>query len=253
MFYNYLMLSTFHHIGKYFLLLGRVFKKPDNFKLIKKQIISELYSLGIGSLGLIAIISLFMGAVICLQTASNLNNPLLPAYLIGFATRESFILEMAPTVMSLILAGKIGSNIASEIGAMRITEQIDALEIMGVNSASYLIFPKITAAILFIPIIVIYSMVLGALGGFIVSMYSSGFTMEDYIQGLRYDFKVFSIIYALIKTVFFAVAITSIPAYHGYYTRGGALEIGKSSTKSVVYTSIVILIINYVLTQLLLL
>ena len=253
MFYNDLMLKIFHHIGKYFLLLGRVFKKPDNFKLIRKQIIFELNSLGIGSLGLIAIISLFMGAVVCLQTASNLVNPLLPAYLIGFATRESFILEMAPTVMSLILAGKIGSNIASEIGAMRISEQIDALEIMGVNSASYLIFPKIVAAILFIPIIVIYSMFLGALGGFIVAMYSNGFTIEDYIQGLRYDFKLFSIIYALIKTVFFAIAITSIPAYHGYYTRGGALEIGVSSTKSVVYTSIVILIINYVITQLILL
>lgn len=247
------MLSTFYHIGKYFLLLGRVFKKPDNFKLLRKQIIHEMVSLGIGSLGLIAIISLFMGAVITLQTASNMNNPLLPGYLIGYATRESFILEMAPTVMCLILAGKIGSNIASEIGAMRITEQIDALEIMGVNSASYLIFPKIAAALFFIPIIVIYSMFLGALGGFIVALYNSGMTIENYITGLRYDFRVFSIIYAIIKTLFFAFVITSIPSYHGYYTRGGALEIGRSSTKSVVYTSIVILIINYVITQLLLL
>jgi phospholipid/cholesterol/gamma-HCH transport system permease protein len=247
------MLLIFHHIGKYFLLLGRVFKKPDNFKLTRIQIIHEMMNLGIGSLGLIAIISLFMGAVVTLQTASNLNNPLLPAYLIGYATRESFILEMAPTVMSLILAGKIGSNIASEIGTMRISEQIDALEIMGVNSASYLIFPKIVAALLFIPIIVVYSMFLGALGGFIVAWFNAGMNIEDYITGLRYDFKVFSIIYAMIKTIFFAFVITSIPSYHGYYTRGGALEIGRSSTKSVVYTSIVILIINYILTQLLLL
>ncbi len=247
------MLSILHHIGKYFLLLGRVFKKPDNYQLIRKQLVHEMMSLGIGSLGLIAIISMFMGAVVTLQTASNLNNPLLPAYLIGYATRESFILEMAPTVMCLILAGKIGSNIASEIGSMRITEQIDALEIMGVNSASYLIFPKIVAALCFIPIIVIYSMFLGALGGFIVSMYSSGMTIEDYVTGLRYDFKPFSIVYAMIKTVFFAFVITSIPSYHGYYTSGGALEIGRSSTKSVVYSSIVILIINYLLTQLLLL
>jgi phospholipid/cholesterol/gamma-HCH transport system permease protein len=247
------VLSIFHHIGKYFLLLGRAFKTPDNFKLIRKQIIHEMMSLGIGSLGLVAIISMFMGAVVTLQTAANLSNPLLPAYLIGYATRESFLLEMAPTVMSLILAGKIGSNIASEIGTMRITEQIDALEIMGINSASYLIFPKIVAALCFIPIIVIYSMCLGIFGGFIVAMYSSGMTIEDYITGLRYDFKVFSIIYAMIKTVFFAFVITSIPSYHGYYTRGGALEIGRSSTKSVVYSSIVILIINYVLTQLLLL
>ena len=235
------------------MLLSRVFKKPDNYKLMRRQILHEMISLGIGSLGLIAIISLFMGAVVTLQTASNMNNPLLPGYLIGYATRESFILEMAPTVMSLILAGKIGSNIASEIGAMRVTEQIDALEIMGVNSASHLIFPKIVAALLFIPIIVIYSMFLGSLGGFIVALYNSGMTIEDYITGLRYDFKVFSIVYAMIKTLFFAFAITTIPSYQGYYTHGGALEIGKSSTKSVVYTSIVILIINYVLTQLLLL
>lgn len=247
------MLSIFHHIGKYFLLMGKAFKKPDNFKLTRKLIIQEMSSLGVGSLGLIAIISVFMGAVVTLQTASNMVNPLLPAYLIGYATRESFMLEMAPTVMSLILAGKIGSNIASEIGTMRISEQIDALEIMGVNSASYLIFPKIIAALFFIPIIVIYSMFLGTLGGFIVAMYNSGMTIEDFITGIRYDFKIFSIIYAMIKTVFFAFVITSIPAYHGYYTRGGALEIGKSSTKSVVYSSIVILIINYILTQLLLL
>jgi len=247
------MLSTFYNIGRYFILLGRVFKKPDNFRLIRKQLIYEMVSLGVGSLGLIAIISLFMGAVVTLQTVSNLENPLLPRYLVGYATRESFILELAPTVMCLILAGKIGSNIASEIGTMRISEQIDALEIMGVNSASYLIFPKIVASLLFIPIVIIYSMFLGVIGGFIVSAYNNGITIEDYITGLRYEFKLFSIVYALIKTVFFAFTITSVPAYHGYYTKGGALEVGESSTKSVVYSSIIILIINYVLTQLLLL
>lgn len=241
------------NIGKYTMLLSRVFKKPDNYKLMRRQILHEMITLGIGSIGLIAIISVFMGAVVTLQTAANLRNPLLPGYLIGYATRESFILEMAPTVMCLILAGKIGSNIASEIGTMRITEQIDALEIMGVNSASYLIFPKIVAALIFIPIIVIYSMFLGSFGGFIVAMYSDGMSIEDYITGLRYDFFPFSIIYAMIKTLFFSFAIVSIPSYHGYYTKGGALEIGVSSTKSVVYTSIVILIINYVLTQLILL
>ncbi|MGB0882468.1 MAG: MlaE family ABC transporter permease [Vicingaceae bacterium] len=247
------MLLTFHHIGKYFLLLGRIFKKPDNFRLTRNQIIYEMVNLGIGSMGLIAIISVFMGAVVTLQTAANMNNPLLPGYLIGYATRESFMLEMAPTVMSLILAGKIGSNIASEIGTMRITEQIDALEIMGINSASYLIFPKVIAALVMIPVIVVYSMFLGSLGGFLVAMFNEGMTIEDYVTGLRFDFKIFSIVYALIKTLFFAFVITTIPSYHGYFTSGGALEIGKSSTKSVVYTSIVILIINYLITQLLLL
>lgn len=247
------MLKTFHHIGKYFLLLGKTFKTPDNFKLTRKQVVYEMMNLGIGSMGLIAIISVFMGAVVTLQTAANMNNPLLPGYLIGYATRESFILEMAPTVMSLILAGKIGSNIASEVGAMRVTEQIDALEIMGINSASYLILPKVIAALVMIPVIVVYSMFLGSFGGFLVAMFNEGMTIEDYVMGLRYDFRIFSITYALIKTLFFAFVITTIPSYHGYYTRGGALEIGKSSTKSVVYTSISILVINYLLTQLLLL
>ena len=211
-----------------------------------------MVSLGIGSLGLIAIISVFMGAVVTIQTATNMNNPLLPGYLVGFATRESFILELAPTVMSLILAGKIGSNVASEIGTMRISDQIDALEIMGVNSASYLVFPKIIASLIFIPIIVIYSMALGIIGGLVVSMYFDGMTLNDYILGIRFDFKMFSITYALIKSVFFAFIITSIPSYFGYYVKGGALEIGKASTKSVVYSSIIILIINYLLTQMLL-
>lgn len=246
------MITLFEHIGAYFILLSRVFKKPDNYKIIFKQTIHEMVSLGIGSLGLIAIISVFMGAVVTIQTATNMNNPLLPGYLVGFATRESFILELAPTVMSLILAGKIGSNVASEIGTMRISDQIDALEIMGVNSASYLIFPKIVASLIFIPIIVIYSMALGIIGGLLVSMYFDGMTLNDYILGIRFDFKMFSITYALIKAVFFAFIITSIPSYFGYYVKGGALEIGKASTKSVVYSSVIILIINYLLTQMLL-
>ena len=246
------MLSIFYHIGKYFLFLGRIFKKPDNTKLYWRKIVHEMVSLGLGSLGLIAIISVFMGAVVTIQTVSAIDSPLIPVYTVGFATRQSFILELAPTVMCLILAGKIGSNISSEIGTMRISEQIDALEIMGVNSASYLIFPKIIASLFTIPIIIIYSMFLGIIGGWIVATYSSMLSVSDYIYGLRWDFKMFHIIYAIIKTLFFAFVITSISAYHGYYTHGGALEIGKSSTKSVVYSSITILIINYVITQLLL-
>lgn len=246
------MLSTFHNIGKYFILLGRVFKKPDNFKLYWRQIVHEMVALGLGSLGLISIISLFMGAVVTLQTVSAIDSPLIPLYTVGYATRQSFILELAPTIMCLILAGKVGSNISSEIGTMRITEQIDALEIMGVNSASYLIFPKITAALFTIPIVVIYSMFLGIIGGWIVGAYSSMLSIEDYLYGIRWDFKTFDVIYALIKTLFFAFVITSIPSFHGYYTHGGALEIGRSSTKSVVYSSITILVINYILTQLLL-
>ncbi len=246
------MFSTFYNIGKYFLLLGRVFKKPDNLKMYWKQIVHEMVSLGLGSLGLISIISVFMGAVVTLQTVSAIDSPLIPLYTVGFATRQSFILELAPTIMCLILAGKVGSNISSEVGTMRITEQIDALEIMGVNSASYLIFPKIAASLFTIPMIVIYSMFLGIIGGYVVASYSDMLTVDDYLHGLRHDFRTFHIIYAIIKTLVFAFILTSIPSYHGYYVRGGALEIGKSSTKSVVYSSISILIVNYILTQLLL-
>lgn len=246
------MLFYLHNIGKYFILLGKVFRKPDNVKMYWRQIVQEMVSLGIGSLGLISIISVFMGAVVTLQTVSAIDSPLIPLYTVGYATRQSFILELAPTIMCLILAGKVGSNISSEIGTMRITEQIDALEIMGVNSASYLIFPKIIAALFTIPMIVIYSMFLGIIGGYIVGAYSSMLTIDDYLYGIRYDFKTFDVIYALIKTLFFAFIITTIPSYYGYYVRGGALDIGRSSTKSVVYSSISILIINYLLTQLLL-
>lgn len=246
------MLSIFYHIGKYFLLLSRIFKKPDNIKLYLRQILNEMVSLGLGSLGLISIISLFMGAVVTIQTVSAINSPFIPLYTVGFATRQSFILELAPTVMCLILAGKIGSNISSEIGTMRISEQIDALEIMGVNSASYLILPKIIASLITIPLIIIYSMFLGIIGGWLVGIYSDMLSVDDYLYGLRWDFEMFHITYALIKTLFFAFVVTSIPAYHGYYTRGGSLEIGRASTKSVVYSSITILVINYILTQLLL-
>ena len=232
--------------------MSRVFKKPDNMKLLRRQIMHEMVSLGLGSLGLIAIISVFMGAVVTIQTVSAIDSPLIPLYTVGFATRQSFILELAPTVMCLILAGKIGSNIASEIGTMRISEQIDALEIMGVNSASYLVFPKIVAALLTIPMIIVYSMALGIFGGWLVAAFSSMLSIDDYLYGLRWSFKLFDVIYALIKTVFFAFIITSVPAYHGYYTSGGSLEIGVSSTKSVVYSSISILVVNYIITQLLL-
>jgi len=234
------------------MLMSRVFKKPDNMKLLRRQIMHEMVSLGLGSLGLIAIISVFMGAVVTIQTVSAIDSPLIPLYTVGFATRQSFILELAPTVMCLILAGKIGSNIASEIGTMRISEQIDALEIMGVNSASYLVFPKIVAALLTIPMIIVYSMALGIFGGWLVAAFSSMLSIDDYLYGLRWSFKLFDVIYALIKTVFFAFIITSVPAYHGYYTSGGSLEIGVSSTKSVVYSSISILVVNYIITQLLL-
>ncbi|CAG0950788.1 MAG: ABC transporter permease [Bacteroidetes bacterium] len=240
------------HFGRYFIMMYRVFSKPEKFGIYRENTFKEMISLGIGSMGIVAIISLFMGAVITIQTASNIDSPWIPSYTVGFTTRQSVILEFSPTIIALILAGKIGSNIASEIGTMRVTEQIDALEIMGINSASYLTLPKIIAALFINPFIIIYSMFLGMFGGWIVAVSTGIVTSNQYIYGLQYDFKPFDITYALIKTVVFAFVITSIPAYHGYYTRGGALEVGRSSTRAVVYSSIAILVVNYLLTQLLL-
>jgi phospholipid/cholesterol/gamma-HCH transport system permease protein len=241
-----------YHIGNYFLLLKRVFSKPQKFSVYYRQILLEIDSLGIGSLGLIAIISVFMGGVITIQSAYNFNSPFIPLYAIGLGTRESIVLEFSPTIISLILAGKVGSNIASEIGTMRITEQIDALEIMGINSASYLIFPKITAAVFINPFLVVISMFLGVFGGYIMGITTGACSSYEYIFGIQTLFVPFNIYYSLTKTVVFAFIITSVAAYQGYYTKGGALEVGKASTRSVVYNSILILIANLVITELML-
>lgn len=242
----------FEELGKYFLLIARVFRKPEKLGIYKEQTLREIMSLGLGSLDIIAIISVFMGAVITIQTASNIDSALIPLYTVGFAARQSVILELSPTIIALILAGKVGSNIASEIGTMRVTEQIDALEIMGINSASYLILPKIIAAVFINPFLIIYSMFLGLLGGYLAAVSTGLVPSDQFLYGMQWDFKPFGIIYALIKTVFFAFIITSVPAFQGYYTKGGALEVGRSSTKAVVYSSVAILIFNYILTQLLL-
>ena len=245
-------MKLLYHIGNYFLLLKRVFSKPQKFSVYYRQILIEIDSLVIGSLGLIAIISVFMGGVITIQSAYNFNSPFIPLYAIGLGTRESIVLEFSPTIISLILAGKVGSNIASEIGTMRITEQIDALEIMGINSASYLIFPKITAAVFINPFLVVISMFLGVFGGYIMGITTGACSSYEYIFGIQTLFVPFNIYYSLTKTVVFAFIITSVAAYQGYYTKGGALEVGKASTRSVVYNSILILVANLVITELML-
>jgi phospholipid/cholesterol/gamma-HCH transport system permease protein len=197
------MTALFYHIGRYTLLMSRVFSKPEKWQLYRRQFAREVMSIGLGSLGLVALISFFMGAVITLQTASNIDSPLIPLYTIGFTARQSTILEFSPTIIALILAGKVGSNISSEIGSMRISEQIDALEIMGVNSAAYLVLPKIVAAIFINPVLIIYSMFLSLLGGWFVGVATGIVSSNQYIYGIQYDFDSFSVTYALIKTVFF--------------------------------------------------
>lgn len=245
------MYKLLQHLGQYLILMQRVISKPKKWDVFRKQLMLELEKVGLNSVGIVVIISFFVGGVVSIQTAINLENPLLPSYIIGLASRDSLILEFSPTMISLILAGKVGSSIASEIGSMRVTEQIDALEIMGVNSASFLIFPKIIASIFFFPLLVIMSMGIGMIGAWVGAL-SSDITTSAFLFGLKYDFKELYVNYAIIKTIFFAFIISSVSAYFGYYTKGGAIAVGKSSTQAVVSSSILILLFNYILTDLIL-
>ena len=241
------------NIGKYFVMLSVVFRRPKKRDIFKTRLFNELVIIGMSSLPIVMLMSAFMGGVIALQTASNITSPLLPAYTIGYITQNSTILEFSPTIISLILAGKVGSSIASELGSMRVTEQIDALEIMGVNSLSYLVLPKIIAAVIFFPVLIIFSMALSLFGGWIALLLSDLCTTETYLLGIRTDFKVFNIFYALTKTVVFGFLIASIASFYGYYVKGGAINVGKASTQAVVISSICILIANFILTQMILL
>jgi phospholipid/cholesterol/gamma-HCH transport system permease protein len=245
-------MTLLEHIGRYSLLIKRAFSRPEKHKMYYIRLIREMEALGINSVGIVVLISFFMGAVITIQTAYNTENPLLPAYLIGLAARDSILLEFSSTIVALILAGKVGSRIASEIGTMKVTEQIDALEIMGVNSASYLILPKILALILLAPFLTLISMIVGIFGGWVAGVAAGAVTSADYISGIQYAFIPFYITYSIIKSVVFAFIITSVSSYHGYYTEGGALEVGRSSTLAVVHSSVFILLFNLILTQLLL-
>lgn len=242
----------FFNLGRYFIFLKYVFSKPEKPKIYFRQTFIEMDKLGLGSLGIVAIISVFIGAVVTLQNAINLENPLISPIYIGVATRDTLILEFSSTIVSLILAGKVGSNIASEIGTMKVTEQVDALEIMGVNSASFLVLPKIIACVLINPFLVIISVFIGIMGGYYVALVSGLVAIPDFIFGLRYAFEPYYITYTLIKAAVFAFIIASVSSYFGYYTEGGALEVGRSSTKGVVYSMIAILVANYILTEFLL-
>lgn len=246
-------MKLIENIGRYTLMMITVFTRPKKWKIFGARLLNELDNIGISSLPIVGLMSTFIGGVIALQTASNMSNPLLPKYTVGYITQSSTILEFSPTIISLILAGKVGSNVASEIGTMRVTEQIDALEIMGVNSLNHLVLPKITAAILFFPILIIFSMALSMFGGWMSLMISDLTTTETYVLGLRAFFNPFHITYALTKTVVFGFLIVSISSFYGYYVKGGSINVGRASTQAVVSSSIAILIANFILTQLLLL
>ena len=237
-------------IGKYFIMIRMSFFKPCKWKVLKNLIFKEINDLIIEYIPIVSILSFFIGAVISIQTALNLTSPFLSKSLIGFATRQSIILEFAPTFMSIIMAGKVGSFITSSIGTMRVTEQIDALEVMGINPLNYLVFPKIIA-LLFYPFVITISMFVGIFGG-LLAMTFAGVPSEAFITGIQMDFEPYHIFYSYIKTILFALILATVPSYHGYYMRGGALEVGKASTKSFVWTSIIIIVVNFIITQLLL-
>ncbi len=245
-------MSYFFEIGRFWIFMKGLFTKPEKFKVYLKQIFMEMNEMGVGSVGIVVINSIFMGAVITIQSAYNIVNPLVPLSAIGIVARDSIIIEFSPTVIMMVLAGKIGSSVASEIGTMRVTEQIDALEIMGINSSSYLVVPKMVASIFILPFIVVISMGMGILGGWVAGDLSGACPSADYLKGLQDSFNSFNITFALIKTVIFAFIITSISSYQGYFTQGGALEVGRASTKAVVYSNILILVFDYICTQLLL-
>ncbi|MBT8272012.1 MAG: ABC transporter permease, partial [Bacteroidia bacterium] len=214
-------MSYLQNIGKYFMMIAEMFRKPTKWSVMKHLILKDIDDLIIGSLGIVAFISFFVGGVITIQTALNISNPLIPKYLVGFATRQSVILEFAPTFTSIIMAGKVGSFITSSIGTMRVTEQIDALEVMGINSLNYLIFPK-TVALMFYPFAIAIGMFLGVLGGMAACVFGGYTTLEDYVLGIQTDFDSFHMSYAFIKTFVFAFILATIPSFHGYYMKGGA-------------------------------
>ncbi|TVR77120.1 MAG: ABC transporter permease [Chitinophagaceae bacterium] len=245
-------MDALFHLGRYFLLIKSLFVKPENFTLYTKEAFRQMDDIGIGSLGIIAIISLFIGAVTAVQFAYQLADSFVPIWWVGFVVRDSMILELAPTISCLLLAGKVGSNIASNLGSMRISEQIDALEIMGVNTTAFLIGPKILAAVIVIPLLVIISAFLGILGGLFAGIFSGYMTGDEYIMGLQDAFVPFNVFVMLMKALVFSFLLTSISCYQGFYASGGALEIGNASTRAVVISSISIIIADYLIAWLLL-
>lgn len=245
-------MSIFYHFGRYLLFLRSMFSQPEKLKVYVQRLFAEMVAIGIGSLPIVILISIFQGAVTTVQTAYQLVTPMIPKTTIGIIVSDSTILELAPTITSLVLAGKVGSHIASEIGTMRINEEIDALEVMGINSAAFLGLPKIIAGLVMIPVLVIISIFLSEAGGIAAGHFSGALTADEFIQGARSSFQLFTLQFSLIKAFTFGFIITSVSCYHGYFTQGGALEVGESSTKAVVYSSVMILLSDYLLAQLLL-
>ncbi len=240
----------FYHFGRYLVFLASMFSKPEKFGIYIRRTFTEMVSIGINSLPIVAIIALFSGGVSTIQTSYQLISTWISKTIIGSIVSDTVILEFAPTITCLVLAGKVGSSIASEIGTMKVTEQVDALEVMGINSAGYLVLPKIIAGVIMVPLLIIIAMFLGIWGGMMAGLATGILPAEMFIEGARSSFKEFNVIFALIKATSFGFIITSIASFQGYFTEGGALEVGQSSTNAVVYSSVMILCADYVIAQL---
>lgn len=241
-----------YETGRYLMFLRKVFTRPEKWRLLLRQFMAETEKLVLNSIPLIALISVFIGAVLVIQTSNNMTSPFLPKMYIGYMARESLVLEFCSTMVCLILAGKIGSSISSETGTMRITEQIDAMEMMGINSANFLVMPKILSTTLLNPLLTLMSIFVGLLGGYLIVALTGMIKVSDYITGIRFAFNGYYITYSLIKTAVFSFIISSISAYYGYYAKGGSLGVGRSSTKAIVVASALILIFNLILTRIML-
>ena len=244
--------NFFYHVGRYLIFIRKIFAKPEKTKPYFSQIVREFDKIGLDSLPIVFLVSLFMGAVITLQSGINLTNPIIPREYISYGARDAIILEFASTMIALILAGKIGANITSELGTMRISQQIDALEMMGVNSAGYLVLPKLVATVVFFPIFNAFSIIIGLLGGWLIAYSTNLVNIEVYQDGLHLYFESYYVFYSQVKTVVFGIIITTISSYLGYYVEGGAVEVGKASTNAIVFTSIIILLFNVAITSLML-
>jgi phospholipid/cholesterol/gamma-HCH transport system permease protein len=239
----------FHSLGKYILLLRLSFRKPEKFNVYWAEVMREMVSVGIGSLGIIATISIFIGAAVTIQTAFQLISPIIPKTVVGSISRDSTILEFSPTISCLVLSGRVGSSMASQIGTMRVTEQIDALEIMGVNAPGYLISPKVIAGVTMIPVLVVVSVLLNFVGGYIACLLSREVSPADFMTGLSDGFNSITVTVCLVKAVVFGFIITSICSYQGFYVSGGSLEVGQASTRGVVYSCVMILFFDLVISR----
>lgn len=237
--------------GRYLILMGRTFTRPEKMRMSLKQYVKEMSALGVNSIGIVLLISFFIGAVICIQIKLNIQSPWMPRFVTGYVTREIMLLEFSSSIMCLILSGKVGSNIASEIGTMRVTQQIDALDIMGVNSANFLILPKIMGMITIMPFLVIFSTAAGIIGAYATSYIGGVINPDDLTLGLQYEFNSWFMYMSIIKSVFFAFIITSVSSFYGYTVEGGSVEVGRASTNAVVTSSVLVLFSDVFLTQLL--